>query len=504
MDVLNDIIGTLSKEDSKEFRVFINRLKRKSNRKDLELFDILYGQNALSGKEIISKLYDDKNVVAYHALRKRLIKHITEFILIKRNREDPSSASTIMGMISLTWYLFEKNRDRSAWIILKKAEALADKSQQYELLNGIYYIQIRNAESEYAPEIHSIIKNKKKAQDLALQEDNANIANHLIKNELDRILKSGKNVDLEIIARDILKQYGLTDVVQKRPRLMFSIVSAIRSVIVAKKDYYTFEPYVIKNYQRLEKSKAFNQYNHYYKLSFLYMIAHVLYRNKKFKDSEKYLTKLHDNLFEYQNIHLDQFHTRYMMLLAAVKSLSNKNNEAIELHYQLLKQDKVKLTIPQVFNTHLNLAVYYYQKEDYSNAIKSLSAINHSDKWIIKKMGIEWGLKKQMIECIIHLDNENTDYFDSRIRGIERNFADMFTQKPYERVKIFLSFVKKINNNPQIANDPKFHDRVEQSFEFVETEFEDLQAIGFYAWLKAKMQKRKYYDVLLDLTHNVN
>jgi len=417
MDVLNDIISTLSREDSKEFRVFINRLKRKTNRKDLELFDILQSQNALSGKDIVSDLYEDNNSVAYHALRKRLFKHLSEFILLKRNREDPTSASTIMGMISLTWYLFDKNRDRSGWIILKKAENLAEKSQQYELLNGIYHIQIQNSESEYAPDLYSIIKNKKAVQELALQEDNANIANHLIKDKLANILKSGKEVDLDAVAQKILNQYGLSEIVMKRPRLLYNIVSAIRSVILAKKDFYTFEPYVIGKYKKLEKQNAFNQYNHFFKLSFLYMLAHVLYRNKKFKDAEKYLEELRENLPAYKNSHYDQYYPRYMMLLAAVKTFSDKNDEAIDLLHQLIDRDRVKLTIQQTFNAHLNLGVYYFQKEDYSKAIKSLSAINHSDNWIIKKMGKEWGLKKQMIECLIHLDNENTDYFESRVRG---------------------------------------------------------------------------------------
>ena len=40
MDKLQELINTLSEEDKREFRVFINRQKSKKQRKDLDLFEM--------------------------------------------------------------------------------------------------------------------------------------------------------------------------------------------------------------------------------------------------------------------------------------------------------------------------------------------------------------------------------------------------------------------------------------------------------------------------------
>lgn len=42
-------------------------------------------------------------------------------------------------------------------------------------------------------------------------------------------------------------------------------------------------------------------------------------------------------------------------------------------------------------------------------------------------------------------------------------------------------------------------EKVETSFEWIEKEKEDLQAMSYYAWLKSKMTKRDFYEVLLEL-----
>jgi len=41
--------------------------------------------------------------------------------------------------------------------------------------------------------------------------------------------------------------------------------------------------------------------------------------------------------------------------------------------------------------------------------------------------------------------------------------------------------------------------KIEKYLTVVPEEKEDLQAMTFYAWLKAKYLKRKYYDVLLEI-----
>ena len=119
MDKLQELVNTLSEDDKKEFRIFINRQKSKKQRKDLDLFELVAEQTP--PKEIQQKLYKTPNKVAYHTLRKRLLKHLTDFIVLKQIDNDPTSTSSISGLISLATYLFNNKSDELGWRFLNKA-----------------------------------------------------------------------------------------------------------------------------------------------------------------------------------------------------------------------------------------------------------------------------------------------------------------------------------------------------------------------------------------------
>ena len=44
MDKLQELVNTLSEDDKREFRIFINRQKSKKQRKDLDLFELINNQ----------------------------------------------------------------------------------------------------------------------------------------------------------------------------------------------------------------------------------------------------------------------------------------------------------------------------------------------------------------------------------------------------------------------------------------------------------------------------
>jgi hypothetical protein len=52
------------------------------------------------------------------------------------------------------------------------------------------------------------------------------------------------------------------------------------------------------------------------------------------------------------------------------------------------------------------------------------------------------------------------------------------------------------------VTEKSFFEEVDTSFVFLPAKQEDLQSMGFYAWLKSKMMKRNYYEVLLELAND--
>lgn len=497
MDNLKEIITTLSPEDVREFRLFINRQKKKKDRKDLELFHLLLENRTIKPREIIEKFYEEKNRNAYHSIRRRLFRHLTDFILLKQKNEDTSASSSVMGMLSLSKYLFDKKLYRPGWIYLKKAEEIALANEQFDLLNSIYNLRIERYYPEFGEDLKSLIRKRnenKKSQD---EDERTIIAKSIIQNELNSIILEGKEINFDRIINRVLKECELTDVIAKRPKLLFNIITIVRSAILVSKDYFSFEPYIIGLFHEAEKNVGFSKSSHYYKLSLLFMIAHVLYRNRKFDESEKYLGKLYKEMEQFNKSHHDIFHPKYLLLLAVIKSYQGKNTEAISIHEKAIKT-VLKFSLKDESNILLNLAVYYFNSGEYKKANETFLKFAHSDHWYEKKLGKEWVLRKNLMEMFIQYEIGNDDIAMNRIRSMERHFENFFENPAYKRVKIFLGLVKDFLSDPASVSTPGFEKKVINSKIFLPDDNEDVRAIAFYCWLKSKMIKQPYYQVLVE------
>jgi hypothetical protein len=87
----------------------------------------------------------------------------------------------------------------------------------------------------------------------------------------------------------------------------------------------------------------------------------------------------------------------------------------------------------------------------------------------------------------------------NKIRAFERTFRDLLQEPAYRNVKQYIQLIKHMVDQPAAVESPAFFQQVEHSLEFESFEATDIQAMSFYAWLKAKMLRRPYYQVLLEL-----
>jgi hypothetical protein len=502
MDDLKTAIDTLSEEDRRAFALFIRRQKNQKNRKDLDLFRLLLQKPAFSSAEMIARLYPEKpNPVAYYALRKRLMRHLTDFILIKRTEEDNTAVSSIMGLISLAQYLFAARAERIAWNILRKAESVGLESEQHDLLNTLYNLQIEHADSEYAEPLELILEKRRHNKYLADEEERASIANSLIRHRLAEIRRQGREEGLEfgLVVREVLAAYELTDALSRRPRLLYQLMSIARSAVLVRRDFYAFEPFIRQEYHRMEESHGFADAHRFYKQSLLYMIAQTLYRNRKFDESIQYLELLRQDMESGRKNLVSKLYPRYVQLLAVNQSFLGNNGQSIFLIEKLLADSSLSLSHSDRLNSLLNLSFYYFQQRNYRKSNQVLLEIHHSDGWCEQKMGKEWVLKKNLSELILQYELGNVDLALNKMRAIERNFGELLRKKPYQNVRNYMQLVKQMLDKPDYVSQPGFSSKVKAALEFLPIEQEDIQAMNFYAWLKSKMVRRDYYEVLREL-----
>lgn len=496
MDDLQAIISTLNKEEHKQFRQFLLRKRLPKNRKDIELFNLFSGTEIIEKDAIFEKLYSKKaELNAYHSLRKRLYKSLHDFIYLRQH--ESSSVRNINKSITVIGYYFNHNLENLAWKDLRKIEQQAQKEEDYLALKRIYSLALSNYKKEFAHvNIDQLLENHQHASKLVQDEENLKLIASVVKTELRTIIRSGKDMDLQRLVKRLLLKFDLEERVYRHPKLLYSFILLMRDVMLSQKRYHEFEPFLMANLRLLEQQDYFNN-RPYYGTNIFYIAAHTLYRNKKFNEAILYLNKMEENLAAVNKGAYQKFYPKHELLLAACYNYTGRLEEAIEILEELRKLNWLGQEI--VANTQLNLAVYIFQKMAYKEAVKQLLQLDHTDNWYEKTMGSEWILKKRMVEVFFQYEIENYDLAYDLINAIERRYKKLLQQEKYHRVVTFLRLIKQIIQQPSIIGSEAFMQQIDHSFEWKTIVEEDLQAMGYYAWLKSKNIQESYYQTQLNL-----
>jgi len=492
MGNLREIIHSFDAREQAEFQYFVQRHKQKKDRKDLELFKLLKQPVELSAAEAIEKL-GTKNANAYHAIRKRLFKHISDFILVKSVDEDMSAGASVNSLYLISRYLFGRSLNKSAWKYLRKAEELGLQHDQFQYLNVIYNLQIEQQLVQEQDSLQEIIQkyedNKRKNDEL----ERINITKSLIREQVELYKRDGKGLDFKAIIDYSLNSFSLIQRVMSSPKLLYELLDMMRKSVVATKDFISFEPFLISSYNSLK-----NKDKPYYNVLILLMIVHTKYRNKKFQESITYIEQVRGELVLCGKPFQNKVHARIQQLLAANYIFLDEIQKAIGI-LKGLSQGKVKLNAADVANVRMNTGIYLAFSGDFKAAHKVWLSMQHSEKWYQKIMGIEWVMKKNLMEIIMFYEMEHLDLVESKIRSMERRYADLFKVAAYDNARIFLGLIKEFVYAGVDLDLEKFKEKIEASIEWRPKEQEDLQAMMFYAWLRSKVYHADYYTTILDV-----
>ncbi|MCS7072958.1 MAG: hypothetical protein NZ108_00670, partial [Bacteroidia bacterium] len=168
MDILEDFILSLSKEEIRFFKLYANRTNSEKERKDILLFDFIrkYGKK-WSEDKIFAKLYpkqSDKN--AFYRLKNRLLDDLAKSIFLQHidsNIELQSFFQFILGK----WFIKLGNK-KLAIYFLKKAEKKAIDLELFELLDIIYGEFIRLSHDDLNLDVLQYIQLRKENQNVIL------------------------------------------------------------------------------------------------------------------------------------------------------------------------------------------------------------------------------------------------------------------------------------------------------------------------------------------------
>ncbi len=495
MTNLNDIISTFSSEEQQQFISYLERKNKRNDTKNIALFNLL-AKHEYDSKTICNLIYKSYKKDAYHALRKRLYQSIIDFIANANLKEENSVDMQIIKYILASRTFLTHKHYKVAYKILDKAEVIALEHHLFAILNEIYHTKIQYAYANPQINLDALVIKFKNNQKNHYLEDQLNIVYAKIRQSLNTITYKGQVLDFETLLNQTLKEHNISTSDSMSFKSLYQLMTIVSISAFVSKDYLKIEPFLIQTYKTIQTHKNKDK-QLFYHIQVLYLIANTLFRNKKFNTSFSYLEQMHEHMLLKRKKHYKTFQLKYNLLLALNYNYSNQQTKAIETLHPIATSKHQDLE--SLLDIHLSLVMFYIQSADYKKAQKLFSKFYHTDHYYETKAGKEWVLKKSLIEIILYIELGHINLVDSRLLSFKRQHFGYLKSIQQHRVITYLSFVEDYYKKPEQITTKVFYAKVEEAFDWIKAEQEDIFVMSYYAWLKSKMENKPLYNTTLKL-----
>lgn len=498
MIAIDAIISQFSTEEQQEFVKYLKYKNKRHDTKNVQLFELLLAK--YPAKEIPQKLYGNDNKTAYHGLRKRLWSALVDFMATQSLTHEVSAELDITKRILVARNLLLQKQYKTAFKILDKAEKKARDILHFSLLNEVYHTQIQYAhKTDFSPPLETLIEKCTANQQDFLQEEKLNMAYAVIQEKLQKVMYKGEVISLQTLIQETYERFEISQEMGLSYKSLYQLAQIVNSVAAVTKTYFAIAPFLLENYHDISNRLKQSEKHLFYHIKVLYLIANIFFRKKEFTQSVQYLTRMKEQMEQQKRRYYKDALLSYQCLLALNCNYLGEAQKAIALLEEMIQLKKYDLET--MLDVHLSLIVCYFQQNEFKKAQQVFSKFYHTDKWYEEKAGIDWVLKKNLIELLLHIELGNISYVDSRFASFQRKYYPFLRKSGEARVIIFLKFVKQYYNAPEIVTSTAFHTEVEASFQWKTRVEEDIFVMSFYAWLKAKMHKTDLYTTTLELVN---
>lgn len=483
MNVLNQVINAMNKEDIRFYKLYAARTKTSTDRKDVKLFDLIRSADRasekLDDKLLFNALYTgvkDKN--AYYRLKNHLLEELSKSILIQHFKKE--DLTYIYYLLAQYNYYFAKRNYKIALFFLKKAEKSAGSINHIALLDIIWgeFIKLSNESFLISPEQYLILrgKNWKKLTQLRQIDAILTAITYRLKTN-QNYLSHDENV-LKMLEKAVDEL--VFDVELKNdPALKIKIFEVVSQVLLQKRDYRALEEYLTVTWRQFIKENSFTRKTHNIKLQILTYLANTYFKNGKYGESLKYAKKLKSSLEEFGGLYRDKYLFFYHNALVINYSVLNPE-KAIEILKNLNVNDIVARDPYYKIFINLNLSILYHDKGEYRMAIKYLNTLYLLDHYKILDSGFK--LKIAMVELMIRFELNDSAFLQRRIRQIKQDYSKLMAGPEFQREKELLGLIWDLSQAKKIADS----NRLANFLQCKNTGTEETELINYNNWLRTK------------------
>lgn len=492
---LTELVKSLNKEELRNFKIYATRTHQsEEGKKILMLFEGIQNENLDEfGEELLFKLYPKGNKNAYYRLKNRLIEDI-EHSLLMLNRKKHDRFKIFNWLQLARIYNYKSNYEK-AFFYLKKAEKMAEKQSFLDLLNIIYDEIIGLCGVYYTIDPQKYLD--KKQQNSAKQDSTqkAEILMATISYQLRKANFTHKNNEILQKLNEIIEELSITKEYLNTPNIQHQIHLCVKNVLLQKRDFAALEQYLIQSLIDFEEKKLFA--NPPQKIILLSWIVNVSTKNKKFEQSLQYAEQLHQMILAHNRTYYEKYIWLYHQSLIINYSFLGRNLEVIELLEELEGNPKFKGNIFYDVFVYLNLAASYYCSQQINKALGNLAMILATD--VYKTLATNLQLNVNILEIMLRIETEDFEYIAHRLRDIKRRFSKELKKGSYKREKYFLQVLQDLAFKAAPLQNKKVLSKIYAFLKkYGEIELGSNDTINYALWLKAKLERKAYYDLVLE------
>ncbi len=482
MDVLQTIIGSLNKEESRSYKLFINRTNSGDDRKDGQLFDLIKHQYPDYDEEkILAKLYGKTDKNSLYRLKNRVLDDLAKTITLFYFNEDDTN--TVLYHISLAIHFRRKGLSKVAFYFLGKAEKRAVMLNSLQLLDLIYseFIQLSHETMQVNPELY--IRKRKENQEKLEQVRQIDdiLAAIIYRIQVSQNLGGSDSKILEVLQKtvdDFIKDKNT----RKNPLLRLKIYESVSKILLQQNNFASLEKYLMKTYLEFVDDRLFSRNNHDTKLQMLTYLANSRFKLGMYKQSLESAEILHTAMKEFDRALYDKYLAYYYNVLVI-------NYSQIEIRKAILTLNEAKdnpiikkLPVYDVF-IHLNLAVTHFDIGEYKTSLKHLVKLTLGERF--PALDESFRYKVAIVELMIRYETGDTEYVLHRGVQIRKDFPKLYKDPSLRREREILDLIPVLAETQNLRFDTPLRKRLQK---FLKTQADSSSdIINYNNWIHAKL-----------------
>tara|TARA_E500000331_G_scaffold358490_1_gene425800 strand:- start:565 stop:2019 length:1455 start_codon:yes stop_codon:yes gene_type:complete len=484
MNILQKIIATLNKEESRFYKLFASRTNSKKKRKDVLLFDYIKRHDEDYNESFIAKKLYKGNKNAFYQLKNRLLKDLNKSMMLQHLPSE-KDIYTLQSVLLSRVYKRKGDVDLSFYF-LKKAESKALQIEAFELLAIIYAEIIKLSYDMVSIDVEKYIakqkENKLKLDQIQEIDQILAAASYRIKTAQNF---SGKNDAILNVLEKAVKEFAKNKDIPKSPKFRFKVYLTISRILLQKHDFAALEDYLLHTYTEFNTDKIFNKTNHEHKLMMLIYLTNCLYKTHKLKKSLEFAEILKKGMDEYSGFLRDKFLFYYYNALVINYSVLDKK-EALKILEEARKNTIIKELPTYTVFIYLNTALIYFDQGKYRMAIKNLSRLLLHDDFV--DIGKSFQFKIYIASLIIRFELGDFDKIESRLKYIKRVYKEILENDDFKRDVDLIEIISKLIYCNNLQQDKNLLTKVQTLITAIDDDAaDDTDVINYNLWLKSKL-----------------